>query len=176
MAISNAAMMLGFSLLYVVYWFPCYVLLQSSYTPFFTTLPSLQSFKAFSTGDTSRVARRDALRVRAYARPRGRSCALGVDDIDELGLERRAADEEAVNVGTLRELLAVGGVHGTTVDDAGRVGDGGGHDLLEVGTDIDVRLLGLRGGGDLAGTDGPDGLVRDYDLPVMRRKTAIRDL
>ena len=121
-------------------------------------------------------SRRDALGVRAHARPRGKSCALGVDDIDELGLERRATDEEAVDVGTLRELLAVGSVDGATVDDAGGFRDCGGHGLREERTDIDVRLLSLSGRGDLAGTDGPDGLVRDDDLPVVRRKAMIRNL
>ena len=46
----------------------------------------------------------------------------GVDDVDKLRLERRAADEEAVDVGTSTDLLAVGRGDGAAVDDAGRLG------------------------------------------------------
>ena len=66
----------------------------------------------------------------------------------------------------LTKLLAVASVDRATVDDAGGFRDRGGHGLREERTDIDVRLLGLRGGGDLAGSDSPDGLVGNDDLPV----------
>ena len=94
------------------------------------------------------------------------SYAVGVDDVDKLRLERRATDQETVDIWLLCELLAVGSVDGATVDDARGFRDRGGHGLREERTDIDVRLLGLRGSGDLAGSDSQDGLVGNDDLSM----------
>ena len=76
----------------------------------------------------------------------------------------------------LTELLAVLGVDGAAVDDADSRRDLRRDDLRDELARRIVHLLRLSGSGDLAGTNCPDGLVRDDDLPVMRRKTAIRDL
>ena len=86
-----------------------------------------------------------------------------VDDIHEFRLERGTSDEETVNVGLLAELLAVLLADAAAVEDAGLVGDLLADLLGEPLADHGVDLLGLLGGGDLAGADGPDGLVGDDD-------------
>lgn len=62
------------------------------------------------------------------------------------------------------KLFAVRSGNRATVDDAGAVRDGRGHGLGEERTDVRVGLLRLGGRRDLAGTYGPDGLVRNHDL------------
>jgi hypothetical protein len=79
-------------------------------------------------------------------------------------LQAGTADQEAVNVGLLGQLGAVLLVDAAAVQDAGLLGDLGVDVVLEPGTDGGVDVLGLGGGGDLAGADGPDGLVGDDDL------------
>lgn len=78
-------------------------------------------------------------------------------------LERSTTDEEAVNVGLLAELCAVLLVDAAAVEDAGLVGDLLADLGLEPLTDGLVHILGLLRGGDLAGANGPDGLVGDDD-------------
>ena len=85
-----------------------------------------------------------------------------VDDGQEVvGLQGRAADEAAVDVGLGQQLRRVLGVHGAAVLD----GDGPGHPgaelLADDGADVGADLAGLFGGGGLAGADGPDGLIGD---------------
>lgn len=93
---------------------------------------------------------------------------LGVDDINEGGLEGGTTDEETVNVLLLGELVAVLLADTATVDDSGVVRSGLADLLGEVLADGGVNLLGLLSAGDLAGADGPDGLVGNDDLaPVL---------
>mmetsp|Transcript_4521 Transcript_4521/g.8869 ORF Transcript_4521/g.8869 Transcript_4521/m.8869 type:complete len:263 (-) Transcript_4521:25-813(-) len=83
-----------------------------------------------------------------------------LDDVSKLGLERGAADEEAVDVGAGREGGRVGRVGRASVLDAdvgGEVSVGG----REPVADLLVGRLRLLGGGGHAGADGPDGLVGD---------------
>ena len=84
-----------------------------------------------------------------------------------LRLQAGTANKETVNVLLLGEVLAVLSVDAAAVQDPGLVGDlvtNVGHEPLADGS---VNLLGLLDGGDLAGADGPDGLVGDDDvLPV----------
>lgn len=70
-------------------------------------------------------------------------------------LQASTANEEAVNIGLLGELAAVLLADGATVDDADLVLGLGGDGLAEPLTDSGVDLLGLLGGGDLAGADSP---------------------
>lgn len=79
-------------------------------------------------------------------------------------LERSTADQEAVDVVLLGELLAVLLADGAAVEDAGLVGGLLADVVLEPLADAGVDLLGLLLGGDLAGANGPDGLVGDDDL------------
>ena len=93
---------------------------------------------------------------------------LGVDDINEGGLKGGTTDEETVNVLLLGELVAVLLADTATVDDSGVVRSGLADLLSEVLTDGGVDLLSLLSGGDLAGADGPDGLVGNDNLaPVL---------
>lgn len=79
-------------------------------------------------------------------------------------LQAGTANKETVNIGLGSELTAVLLANGATVDDTdtslGLSRDG----LTEPLADGSVDLLGLLGGSDLAGTDGPDGLVGDNNL------------
>lgn len=96
------------------------------------------------------------------------SLLVGVDDINESGLEGSTTDEETVNVLLLGQLLAVLLADGTTVDDSGLLGSILADLLGQPLTERGVHLLGLLSGSDLAGTDGPDGLVCNNNLaPVL---------
>lgn len=79
-------------------------------------------------------------------------------------LKRSTADEETVNVSLLAELGAVLLVDAATVQDASLLGNLVGDVGLEPLADGLVDLLGLLGGGDLAGANGPDGLVGNDNL------------
>ena len=97
-----------------------------------------------------------------------RNLLLSVDDVNESRLQAGAANEETINVGLLGEVLAVLLADGATVDDTGGLGDLLAELLVEPLTDALVNLLRLLGGGDLAGADGPDGLVGNDNLaPVL---------
>ena len=72
-------------------------------------------------------------------------------------------------MGPLTELLAVLRVHTSTVDNAGALRNGGRDCLRKEGTDVGMRLLCLGGSGDLAGTNGPDRLVRNHDFATGAR-------
>ena len=93
---------------------------------------------------------------------------LGVDDVNKGRLKGSTTDEETVNVLLLGELVAVLLADTATVDDSGVVRSGLADLLGEVLADGGVNLLGLLSAGDLAGADGPDGLVGNDDLaPVL---------
>jgi hypothetical protein len=93
---------------------------------------------------------------------------LGVDNVNKGGLQAGTANEETVNVLLLGELVAVLLADTATVDDSGVVRSGLADLLGEVFADGGVHLLGLLGAGDLAGANGPDGLVGNDDLaPVL---------
>ena len=93
---------------------------------------------------------------------------VGVADVNEGRSEGSTTDEETIDIGLLGRLHAVLGVDGTTVDDTDLLGDVGGDVVSEPLSEGLVDLLSLGGGGDLAGTDGPDGLVGNDDVvPVL---------
>lgn len=83
------------------------------------------------------------------------SCLVGVDDVVESRLQRSAANQEAINVGLLRELTAVLLGHTASIQDACLLSSLGGDLLLQPFTNSGVNLLCLLGGSDLAGTDSP---------------------
>lgn len=93
---------------------------------------------------------------------------LGVDDVNKGRLKGGTTDEETVNVLLLGELVAVLLADTATVDDSGVVRSSLADLLGKVLADGGVDLLGLLSAGDLAGADGPDGLVGNDDLaPVL---------
>ena len=79
-------------------------------------------------------------------------------------LEGSTTNEETVNVSLLAELGAVLLVDGAAVQDAGLVGNLVADRRLEPLADGLVNLLGLLSGGNLAGANGPDGLVGNDNL------------
>ena len=85
--------------------------------------------------------------------------AVAVDNVGELGLEGCTTNEEAINVGLGGKTTGSGSGSGSTVKDAGGLGNAGAGDLTEVLTDVGVGVLGLLGGGGKTGANGPDGLV-----------------
>lgn len=88
----------------------------------------------------------------------------GVDDVNKGRLQAGTADEEAINVGLLAQLLAVLLANTTTIQDAGLICSLVIDSLLEPLADSGVDLLSLLSSGDLAGANGPDGLVGDNNL------------
>ncbi|SPQ22851.1 8f06b728-0bcb-4c77-b950-6ad28b6375f7 [Thermothielavioides terrestris] len=107
----------------------------------------------------------------AFPRAMSRGQSLRRGQQLTLGLQAGTANQETVNVLLLGKVLAVLAVDAATVEDPGLVGDR----VAELGpeplADGLVHLLGLLDGGDLAGADGPDGLVGDHDLlPVGGRE------
>jgi hypothetical protein len=98
----------------------------------------------------------------------GKLLLLGVDDVDESRLERGTTNEETVNVGLAAEVAAVLLVDAAAVQDAGSVSNAVADVLLEPLADGLVDLLGLLGGGNLAGANGPDGLVGNDNLAPVR--------
>ncbi|EPY42088.1 triosephosphate isomerase (TIM) [Angomonas deanei] len=88
----------------------------------------------------------------------------GINDGEELRLQRSTTDKETVNVLLLVQRGGILPVDRTTVEDAKSSGDIGANLVLNVATDDGVHLLRLLGGGDLAGADGPDGLVGEHNL------------
>mmetsp|Transcript_3947 Transcript_3947/g.13498 ORF Transcript_3947/g.13498 Transcript_3947/m.13498 type:complete len:335 (+) Transcript_3947:41-1045(+) len=111
--------------------------------------------------------RGDAPAARSDGGARATLLGDGGDDVDELGLHGRAADEEAVDVGLGGEVRRVGRVGRAAVLDADLVGgllvDGAGDPVA----DGLVRLLGLLGRRRDARADGPDGLVGDDDARLV---------
>jgi len=93
---------------------------------------------------------------------------LGVDDGEELWLERGTADKEAVDVLLLGQLLAVGASDRPTVDDAGGLGHGSGDILNKPLPQGGVDLLSLLRGGGLAGANGPHRLVGNDNVGPVR--------
>lgn len=78
-----------------------------------------------------------------------------IDDVNESGLQAGTANQEAVNVGLLGQILAVLLADTATVQDAGLVRRLGGDVLLQPLADGSVHLLSLLSGSNLAGADGP---------------------
>jgi hypothetical protein len=83
------------------------------------------------------------------------SCLLSIDDVDKRGLQASTADQEAIDVGLLGQLIAVLLRHAAAVQDARLLRSLGGHLLLEPLTDRLVDLLCLLRGRDLASANGP---------------------
>lgn len=93
---------------------------------------------------------------------------LGVADGDKLGLEGSTTDQETINILLLSKGSRVATVDGATVHDAGGLSNLGVDVLLQPAANGLVDFLGLVGGGNLAGTDGPDGLVGNDNVgPVL---------
>ena len=77
-------------------------------------------------------------------------------------LQAGTANKETVNIGLGSELAAVLLADGATVDDTDILLGLGGDGLAEPLADSGVDLLGLLGGSDLAGTNGPKVKVSNY--------------
>ena len=82
-----------------------------------------------------------------------RSCRLRVHDLPEIRLERRAANQTAVDVRLGQKLRRIGSVHGTAVLDANRLCGSCVVHLSDAVTDALTYLLRLIGSSCLAGSD-----------------------
>ena len=92
----------------------------------------------------------------------------GTDNFEEVGLKSSAAHEETIDVGHSDEVGSVLGTDRTTILYACSSSYLLRYVLLKPSTDELVSFLGNFRRGDLAGTDGPDGLVGEDDLaPVL---------
>src|SRR5699024_3205923 len=96
------------------------------------------------------------------------ACRLADGCCDEAGelctVEARSADQPAVYVWLLHQLADGFPLHGAAVEDPDASGGLLASPLSERLADRGADLLRIRGGGDLAGADGPDGLVGEHDL------------
>lgn len=81
-------------------------------------------------------------------------------------LQAGTANKETVNIGLLGELAAVLLADGATVDDTDLVLSLGGDGLTEPLADSGVDILGLLGGSDLAGADGPMKKRKELDATL----------
>src|SRR5207302_10883850 len=92
------------------------------------------------------------------------------DDLREIvRFQRCAAHQRAVDVRLTEQVGGVLGLDRPAVLDAHRVRHLSARELAQEPADLPVHLLRLRGGGGLAGADGPDRLVGDgaaADLPA----------
>lgn len=79
-------------------------------------------------------------------------------------LQAGTTNQETINVGLLAELAAVLLVDAATVQDTGLLSNLVADLALEVTTDGGMGILSLLRSGNLAGTNGPDGLVRDDNV------------
>lgn len=96
-----------------------------------------------------------------------RCLRLGVDDINKRRLQASTTNKETVNVSLGSQLLAILLVNTAAIDDSGLVRRLLAHVVLQPLADGGMDLLRLFRGCDLAGTDGPNGLVcNDYLAPV----------
>ncbi|EGJ78227.1 putative phosphoglycerate kinase [Streptomyces sp. Tu6071] len=103
-------------------------------------------------------------RPRSSGHRGGPSLLAETDDLDELvGVERGTADEGAVDVGAGHDLGDVGRLDRAAVLDAHGVGQLLVVQLGELAADRPADLLRVVGAADLAGADGPHGLVGDDD-------------
>lgn len=87
----------------------------------------------------------------------------GIDNISEGGLEGGTTDEETIDVLLVDQFTSILFSDGTTVEDSGLVSNILGDLGIQVTSNEVVDFLGLGGGGDLTGTDGPDGFVGNND-------------
>ena len=129
--------------------------------------PALLSSKALQSRRPGGAPRTKAVNADADGAGRdGR--AVRVDDVDELGLERGAAHEEAVNVGLRGQLLGVAARHAAAVDDARRGARRRRDVAVQPAAQLGVHLLRLRRRRHLARADRPHRLVGHDNLaPVL---------
>lgn len=98
----------------------------------------------------------------------GRLLLGHLHDVDELGQQRRTANQETINVGTRNERLCVACLDGAAVDDAHTASNGRGHIGCDPGTDLGMSLFSLLRGGNFACADCPDRLVCDDNILPVR--------
>jgi hypothetical protein len=83
------------------------------------------------------------------------SCLLSIDNVDKRRLQASTANEEAIDISLLSQLIAVLLRHTAAVQDARLLGRLGGHFLGHPLADRLVDFLCLLGSGDFAGANGP---------------------
>ena len=96
--------------------------------------------------------------------------AVAADRGELGGVDRRPADERAVDVRLGHDRRDVAGLHRAAVEHAHAVGQVAGVELGQLGADRGADLLRVLGRRDLAGADGPDRLVGDDDASWPARR------
>lgn len=94
---------------------------------------------------------------------------LTLDNVDKRRLQGSTADQEAINVLLLAQVVAILLAHAATIDDARLLGHLGRDLVCQPVPDLRVHLLRLLRRGHFARANGPDGLVGNDDAgPVGR--------
>lgn len=83
------------------------------------------------------------------------SCLVGIDDIHKRRLQAGTANKEAIDISLLGQLVAVLLRHAAAVEDTGLLRSLGRNLLVEPLAERLMDFLGLLGGCDLAGANGP---------------------
>mmetsp|Transcript_24892 Transcript_24892/g.73599 ORF Transcript_24892/g.73599 Transcript_24892/m.73599 type:complete len:351 (+) Transcript_24892:107-1159(+) len=125
-------------------------------------------------GPSRPVRKTAAMHVLPTGRPDLNGKLVGVEGdrlhdnvLERAGLERRAADEETVNVRLRAQVGAVVGAHRASVLDARVCGHIGRHRYRQEATDAGVHGLRVLLGRALPCADRPHGLVRDHNLAPL---------
>lgn len=118
---------------------------------------------------------------------------LRIDNVHKLGLQRCTTYKEPIDVrlrrcpkvdelntkttkvggGSRTKFLAIRCSDRAPIDDPCRFGDTFGHLGFQKLTNLSVRFLGLRRGGNLARTDRPHRLICDHDLAAKRNSGSL---
>jgi len=102
---------------------------------------------------------------------------VGVDDVEERGLEGGTAHQEAVDVGARGQSVAVLGAHTATVDNPGALGDRLPFGSSKILPQALVRLLGLGGGAADSGANGPNRLICNHNTaPITMADDGLKGL
>jgi hypothetical protein len=83
------------------------------------------------------------------------SCLVGVDDVYKRGLQASTSDKEAIDIRLLSQLIAVLLRHTAAIQDARLVRRLARDLFLEPLAERGMDFLGLLGGRDFAGSNGP---------------------
>src|SRR5258708_1688281 len=94
----------------------------------------------------------------------GLGLARGYDGGEVSCLKTGAADERAIDIGAREKFLSIVRLDAPAVLDTDRVRGEQARDLADSSAHDAADAVGFVGRADLAGADGPDRLIREYDV------------